>query len=80
MLLGIAVGVFYHTVTVDRNGTVFKSDQQVRRNKSVMSDHNLLLRNPERLASLLETSRTDGFVSFFILLTMRNNYFILTII
>ncbi|XP_057180061.1 cadherin-like and PC-esterase domain-containing protein 1 isoform X2 [Triplophysa rosa] len=62
LLLGIAVGLFYHTVTVDRNGTEFKSDQQVQRNKSVMFDHNLLLRNPERLASHLETPRTVDFL------------------
>lgn len=63
LLLGIAVGLCYHTLTMDRTETEFKSDQQVQRNKSVMFDPNLLLGNPERLVSLLETSQADGLVS-----------------
>ncbi|XP_055046228.2 cadherin-like and PC-esterase domain-containing protein 1 isoform X2 [Misgurnus anguillicaudatus] len=62
LLLGIAVGLCYHTLTMDRTETEFKSDQQVPRNKSVMFDPNLLLRNPERLISLLEASQADGFI------------------
>lgn len=62
LLLGIAVGLCYHTLTMDRTGSEFKSNQQVQRNKSVMFDPNLLLGNPERLVSLLEASQADGFI------------------
>ncbi|TRY79016.1 hypothetical protein DNTS_022221 [Danionella cerebrum] len=59
LLLGIAVGLFYHTLTMDRGSDVFKSSKQHRRNKSVGVDLKLLLGNPERLVSLLEASRSS---------------------
>ncbi|XP_016137144.1 cadherin-like and PC-esterase domain-containing protein 1 [Sinocyclocheilus grahami] len=62
LLLGIAVGLFYHTVTMHRDRTEFKSSQRDQRNKSAVFDYKLLLKNPERLASLLEASQTDSFV------------------
>ncbi|KAL0196223.1 hypothetical protein M9458_009795, partial [Cirrhinus mrigala] len=36
LLLGIAVGLFYHTVTMDRDRTEFKSSQRDQRNKSAV--------------------------------------------
>ncbi|XDV24704.1 hypothetical protein PO909_028802 [Leuciscus waleckii] len=62
LLLGIAVGLFYHTVTMDRDRSEFKSSQRDQRNKSAVFEYKLLLKNPERLISLLEASQTDGFV------------------
>nr|XP_693701.4 cadherin-like and PC-esterase domain-containing protein 1 isoform X1 [Danio rerio] len=56
LLLGIAVGLFYHTVTMDRDRTEIKSSQRDQRNKSAGFDYELLLKNPERLISLLEAS------------------------
>ncbi|KAK2892907.1 hypothetical protein Q8A67_012895 [Cirrhinus molitorella] len=62
LLLGIAVGLFYHTVTMDRDRTEFKSSQRDQRNKSAVFDYKVLLKNPERLVSLLEASQTDSSV------------------
>ncbi|KTG31219.1 hypothetical protein cypCar_00018603 [Cyprinus carpio] len=59
LLLGIAVGLFYHTVTMDRDRTEFKSSQRDQMNRSAVFDYKLLLKNPERLLSLLEASQTD---------------------
>lgn len=78
LLLGIAVGLFYHTVTMDRDRSEFKSSQRDQRNKSAVFEYKLLLKNPERLISLLEASQTDGFVSkpkvhYFIIAYSNNN-------
>ncbi|XP_051544979.1 cadherin-like and PC-esterase domain-containing protein 1 [Myxocyprinus asiaticus] len=62
LLLGIALGLFYHTLTIDRDSTEFKSSHRDHRNKSVAFDYKLLLKNPERLISLLEASQTNSFV------------------
>ncbi|XP_051976858.1 cadherin-like and PC-esterase domain-containing protein 1 isoform X2 [Xyrauchen texanus] len=62
LLLGIALGLFYHTLTIDRDSNEFKSSQRDQRNKSVVSDYKLLLKHPEKLISLLEASQTDSFV------------------
>lgn len=62
LLLGIAVGLFYHTVSMHRDRTEFKSNQRDQRNKSAVFDYKLLLKNPERLVSLLEASQADSFV------------------
>ncbi|XP_059366895.1 cadherin-like and PC-esterase domain-containing protein 1 isoform X2 [Carassius carassius] len=62
LLLGIAVGLFYHTVSMHRDRTEFKSSQRDQRNKSAVFDYKLLLKNPERLVSLLEASQADSFV------------------
>ncbi|ROI15331.1 hypothetical protein DPX16_12883 [Anabarilius grahami] len=61
LLLGIAVGLFYHTLTMDRDRSEFKSSQRDQRNKSAVFEYKQLLKNPERLISLLEASQTDGF-------------------
>ncbi|XP_051546817.1 cadherin-like and PC-esterase domain-containing protein 1 [Myxocyprinus asiaticus] len=62
LLLGIALGLFYHTLTIDRDSNEFKSSQRDQRNKSVVFDYKLLLKHPERLISLLEASQTYSFV------------------
>jgi len=74
LLLGIAVGLFYHTVTMDRDRSEFKSSQRDQRNKSSVFEYKLLLKNPERLISLLEPSQT-GFVS-----KPKVHYFIIVLI
>lgn len=48
---------------MDRDRSEFKSSQRDQRNKSAVFEYKLLLKNPERLISLLEASQTDGFVS-----------------
>ncbi len=77
LLLGIAVGLFYHTVTMHRDRTEFKSSQRDQRNKSAVFDYKLLLKNPERLVSLLEASQTDSFVSMMLSLCLKAVYSLL---
>ncbi len=77
LLLGIAVGLFYHTVTMDRDRTEFKSSQRDQSNTSAGFDYKLLLKNPERLVSLLEASQTDSFVSMMLSLCLKAVYSLL---
>ncbi len=75
LLLGIAVGLFYHTVTMYRDRTEFKSSQRDQSNTSAGFDYKLLLKNPERLVSLLEASQTDSFVSICLLINLFIVYY-----
>ncbi|XP_030633124.1 cadherin-like and PC-esterase domain-containing protein 1 [Chanos chanos] len=58
LLFGVAVCLFYQTLMVDRSR--FKSGQPNGLNKTIITDQELLLKFPERLISLLETTLADN--------------------